>query len=134
LEIGETERNHAPGKCDNAGTDDYTQNPEQRTFRELARHRCSSGLRNSDWGIARCCNGGRGHHQFHYCRVRTVTTAEMPGRSFEVRVASSSAILTGTRCTTFVKFPVALSGGSKANCEPLAGAISSTLPLKTFPG
>jgi len=37
-------------------------------------------------------------------------------------------ILTGTRCVTFVKLPVALSGGSKANCDPLAGAICSTRP------
>ena len=33
-----------------------------------------------------------------------------------------AAIFTGRRCTIFVKLPVALSGGNKANCEPLAGA------------
>jgi hypothetical protein len=32
------------------------------------------------------------------------------------------------RCTTLVKLPVALSGGSSANCEPLAGAMRSTRP------
>ena len=29
---------------------------------------------------------------------------------------------TGIRCTTFVKLPVALSGGSKENFAPVAGA------------
>ena len=33
------------------------------------------------------------------------------------------AILTATLCTTFVKLPVALSGGNSANCDPDAGAI-----------
>ena len=42
----------------------------------------------------------------------------------------SNAIFTGTRCTIFVKLPVALSGGSSANCEPLAGRLKATLPLK----
>src|SRR5271154_4290286 len=28
------------------------------------------------------------------------------------------------RCTTFVKLPVALSGGSQENCDPVAGAIA----------
>jgi len=36
--------------------------------------------------------------------------------------------LDGMRCTTLVKLPVALSGGSRENCDPLAGAISSTFP------
>src|ERR1700692_1575501 len=34
----------------------------------------------------------------------------------------------------FLKLPVALSGGSKANVDPLAGAICSTRPLSTRPG
>jgi hypothetical protein len=69
-----------------------------------------------------------------YFLVRTVTIAESPGRNCAVSVESSSAILTGTLCTTLVKFPVALSGGNNANCDPLAGAISSTRPLMTLPG
>src|SRR5262249_28170835 len=69
-----------------------------------------------------------------YGLVRTVTTTDKPERSVGVRAASSSATFTGTRCTTFVKFPVALSGGRSANCDPLAGAISSTRPRITVPG
>ena len=38
----------------------------------------------------------------------------------------SSAIRTGTRCTTLVKLPVALSGGSRAYFAPVAGEIDST--------
>jgi hypothetical protein len=34
--------------------------------------------------------------------------------------------LTGPRCTTLVKLPVALPGGSRADCAPLAGAPLST--------
>src|ERR1700686_3294425 len=63
-----------------------------------------------------------------YRFVRTVAVTERPGRSLAARLASSSPIFTGTRCTTLVKFPVALSGGNNANCDPLAGAISITLP------
>ena len=60
--------------------------------------------------------------------VRIVATAENPGRNCKGMDESSSAMLTGTRCTTLVKFPVTLSEGNKANCDPLAGAISSTRP------
>src|ERR1700751_469592 len=66
--------------------------------------------------------------------VRTVAITEIPGRSFVAKVESASAILTGTRCTTFVKLPVALSGGNRANCDPLAGAISTTLARMSCPG
>ncbi len=53
--------------------------------------------------------------------VRTVALTESPGRSRSAAWPESRTIFTGTRCTIFVKLPVALSGGSKANCEPLAG-------------
>src|SRR5207253_9890312 len=33
-----------------------------------------------------------------------------------------------------VKLPVALSGGSRLNCEPLAGAMLSTVALIAIPG
>jgi hypothetical protein len=33
-----------------------------------------------------------------------------------------------------VKLPVALSGGSRLNCAPLAGAMLSTIALITVPG
>src|SRR5262249_47212603 len=131
FEVGETERNHSPGKRDYTCACDYAQNSEQGTLRDLTRHRRRGGLRDSDWGYG---NGRRGHHSSHQRRVRTVTTAESPGRNSDASCEFSSTILTGTLCVTLVKFPVALSGGSNANCEPLAGAISSTLPLKTLSG
>ena len=54
--------------------------------------------------------------------VRTVAITDSPGRSRSaVAWPASSTIFTGTRCTIFVKLPVALSGGNNANCEPLAG-------------
>ena len=40
---------------------------------------------------------------------------------------------TGTRCTIFVKLPVAFSGGSSENCDPDAGATLTTLPFSTVP-
>ena len=63
-----------------------------------------------------------------YRLVWTVAVTERPGWSLAARLTSSSTIFTGMRCTTLVKFPVALSGGSNANCDPLAGAISIILP------
>ena len=51
-----------------------------------------------------------------------VGVTDMPGRNTnESGLPASSTILTGMRCTTLVKLPVALSGGSKANSCPLAG-------------
>jgi hypothetical protein len=38
------------------------------------------------------------------------------------------------RCTILVKLPVALSGGSKLNSIPLAGARLSTQACKSMPG
>ena len=40
----------------------------------------------------------------------------------------AKAMRTATRCTTLVKLPVALSGGSSENCEPEAGATEVTTP------
>jgi hypothetical protein len=60
--------------------------------------------------------------------VRTVAMTERPGRKIVAVFGSSKAIFTGILCTTFVKLPVELSGGRSANCEPLAGAISTILP------
>src|SRR5580704_8623110 len=54
--------------------------------------------------------------------VRIVAITDRPGRNrWAAAWPRSSTIFTGTRCTTFVKLPVALSGGNNANCEPLAG-------------
>ncbi len=43
-------------------------------------------------------------------------------------------IFTATRCTTLVKLPVALSGGSRAYCAPEPGAKAWTWPVITWPG
>src|SRR5438132_945801 len=56
-----------------------------------------------------------------------------PGMSVNVTI-TTSRIRTGIRCTTFVKFPVALSGGSSENFAPVAGERLSTCPLKCRPG
>src|SRR5204863_9358536 len=40
-------------------------------------------------------------------------------------VSPSSRIRTGTRCTTLMKFPVALSGGSSENTAPVPGEMLS---------
>lgn len=42
----------------------------------------------------------------------------------------SNSIRSGIRCTTLVKLPVALSGGSNANCDPLAGETRATCPAQ----
>ena len=55
-------------------------------------------------------------------RVRIVTSTDMPGpQRMRRRRAAVTAIRTGTRCTTLVKLPVALSGGSSAKRAPVAG-------------
>ena len=73
-------------------------------------------------------------HRMPASSVWIRVSTDMPGSS---RSSSfwplSSAIRTGMRCTTLVKLPVALSGGSSANCEPLAGAIRSTRPRSFSP-
>src|ERR1035438_4433989 len=62
-------------------------------------------------------------------------STDIPGRS---RPSSgcwdSIRIFTGMRWTILVKFPVALSGGSKLNSSPLAGARLSTQPRKLLLG
>jgi hypothetical protein len=40
---------------------------------------------------------------------------------------------TGIRCTTFTKFPVALSAGNNENLEPVAACMDSIFPLNFFP-
>ena len=65
--------------------------------------------------------------------VRIVATTDMPGRNLPASGLSGLIRnLTGMRCTTLVKLPVALSGGSRANCAPLAGAMRSTCALMQF--
>lgn len=54
--------------------------------------------------------------------VSTSTVTESPGSS-TLRVCGPVSIRmrTGTRCTIFVKLPVAFSGGKSANCAPVPG-------------
>lgn len=55
--------------------------------------------------------------------VSMMGITDIPGLSLSLRPAASSiTIFTEMRCTTFVKFPVALSGGRSENCAPEAGA------------
>ena len=41
---------------------------------------------------------------------------------------------TGTRCTTFTQLPVAFSGGSSENCEPVLGLTLVTVAENFLPG
>src|SRR5271156_5714623 len=67
--------------------------------------------------------------------VSIVAITDIPGRNRSAREGScSSTIFTGIRCTTLVKLPVALSGGSSANSAPDAGDQLSTCPCRTLPG
>ena len=62
-----------------------------------------------------------------WCRWSARPTCRAAARP-RARSSASSTIFTGMRCTTLVKLPVALSGGSRANSWPLAGAMLSTWP------
>src|SRR5262249_20246662 len=83
-------------------------------------------LRACDLTWHRRSPGGRSVDQFW---MVTVTAALMPGR----RATSgrrSRRTSTGTRCTTFVKLPEALSGGSSEKRDPVPAAKLSTCPAK----
>ena len=41
---------------------------------------------------------------------------------------------TGTRCTTFTQLPVAFSGGSSENCEPVLGTHAGDRAENFLPG
>jgi hypothetical protein len=56
-----------------------------------------------------------------YYPLITDTFTLIPGRNFAIVLYPFILILTGTRCTTFTKLPVALSGGSNENLAPVAG-------------
>src|SRR5262249_49949794 len=65
----------------------------------------------------------------------TVATTDMPGRTRTPSAGLwSRTILTGTRCTTLVKLPVALSGGSRAKVLPVPGDQLSTCPVSARSG
>ena len=66
--------------------------------------------------------------------TRTLATTDIPGRSG--RSAPSVFVMrmrTGMRCTTFVKFPVALSGGNNENLAPVAEAMLVISPSAAAP-
>src|SRR2546426_5600128 len=63
-----------------------------------------------------------------------VTFTLIPGRNGWAGSTLTGRMRTGTRCTTLVKFPVALSGGSSENRAPVAGEMLSTWPRKCAPG
>ena len=64
-----------------------------------------------------------------------MTVTDRPGRNSRASGPSrGKAIRTGTRCTILVKLPVALSGGSRLNWAPLAGAKLSTVPASGWSG
>ena len=134
-EIGEAQRQETGGQRRDPRAHDDREDAEQRAVGKVGRQR------GPERRMRRACDRSWPCGAFDmfarsvsYGFVRTVTTADNPDRNRVVSVESSSAILTGTRCTTFVKLPVALSGGRSANCDPLAGAISSTRPWITSPG
>src|SRR5882757_2345976 len=70
-----------------------------------------------------------------FVRVSMDASTDIPGRSRPGSDGGDSMrIFTGMRWTILVKFPVALSGGSKLNSSPLAGARLATQPRKLLPG
>src|SRR5574338_179889 len=76
--------------------------------------------------VPRCGPGGQGQRR-HRQRVVMVTSTLMPGRSgWSAAAGLSTAIRTGTRCTTLVKLPVALSGGSSENLAESPGLTCSS--------
>src|SRR5262249_48808806 len=103
----------ASGQRHDAGAENDTGNAEHRTVRQIRRQRRREARRRDRcWSDRR---DGGAHERCPQSLVRTVTTADNPGRSLAVNGESSRAIFTGTLWVTFVKFPVALSGGSSAN-------------------
>lgn len=66
-------------------------------------------------------------------RVVTVAITDMPGRRANCAEAGMSRrILTGMRCTTFTKLPVAFSGGKRLKTDPVPGLRLSTVPVNTW--
>ena len=94
--------------------------PRRRDRRESMARRLDSGLRCRTDCARRCRSGPR------------PTYPAGPAR--QARGFGSSTIFTGTRCTTLVKLPVALSGGSRAKVLPVPGDQLSTWPVSTRSG
>ena len=93
-----------------------------------------SGCRRSRLSVGRRWSrpqpDGHGAEPAASALVLMLTTTDMPGRSSSARPRRSAgtSMRTGTRCTILVKLPVALSGGSRENTEPEAGATLTTCP------
>src|SRR5205823_4842639 len=64
-------------------------------------------------------------------RHRTLVqgTTDIPGPTGTSDGQLSTTILTGTRCTTFTKLPVAFSAGSRLKTVPEPGCTDSTWPF-----
>jgi len=111
-EIRHAKRDHAAGQRDNSRAENHAENPQQWLGRNLRRQplRLLRARYLSEMGeLLR----SKLPYFSGYRLVRTVAITESPGRSLAAKALSSSAILTGMRCTTLVKLPVALSGGSR---------------------
>jgi len=67
--------------------------------------------------------------------VKILASTDIPGEiQCRASPGSLNVILTGTRCTTLTKLPVAFSGGSNANCGPVPRWRLSTRPSRRRPG
>ena len=87
------------------------------------------------WRMAAVAMGRRRRVRWNAYAVVTCTVTLIPGRNGRPAPQPfTTAIRTGTRCTTFVKLPVELSGGSRAKRAPVAALRLSTLPSATHPG
>src|SRR5208283_2342767 len=125
-DIGKAEGGKSSVQCGDAGTEQHAHQPQPRNA-------CGLDLKRRRHFLD--CRRIRLAHRCALEWVLTRATTDMPGRSRSVSPsASSMMILTAMRCTTFVKFPVALSGGRSANCAPEPGATASTWPCIRRPG
>jgi hypothetical protein len=102
----------------------YREQPRVEARDEGTEQHCADGRQ---WIVGRAADGdgaaadGFGRHASLPVAWMRVTT-DIPGRSCSTNGwPGSNSIRTGMRCTTLVKFPVALSGGSRAKVDPLAG-------------
>src|SRR5262249_9622242 len=137
LDIGEAEGRDAAVECryDRAeehrhGSDDRMAADHNTRRRRERGHRFGRGFA----GLRRRYVRHAGHWR-SVARVSIVATTDMPGRNNVANSGSGSrTIFTGMRWTTFVKLPVALSGGNSENCAPEAGDQLSTWPCRTLPG
>src|SRR4030095_9520727 len=82
------------------------------------------------------CEAGAVCHCFSsQSRVVTVAITDIPGRRTNGAAAGMSRrILTGIRCTTFTKLPVAFSGGNRLKTDPVPGLRLSIVPVNTWSG